>query len=156
VTAGTAGIVLRKATAEDAAAGVDVLRRSITELCGADHGGDPARLARWLGNKTAAEWAGWLDRADATLMVAEVAGRIAAVGMVDREGCILLLYVAPEARFRGVSRTLLSGLEAVARAGGATSCRLQTTRTARRFYLSRGYAPMASDPDWLSRPLPDP
>jgi hypothetical protein len=37
---------------EDAPAACDVLRRSISELCVADHGNDPTILARWLSNKT--------------------------------------------------------------------------------------------------------
>ena len=37
---------------DDAIAGCDVLKRSIAELCIADHKNDPAILARWLGNKT--------------------------------------------------------------------------------------------------------
>jgi hypothetical protein len=43
---------IRDAMTEDAPAACDVLRRSISELCVADHGNDPTILARWLSNKT--------------------------------------------------------------------------------------------------------
>jgi hypothetical protein len=43
---------IRDAFPEDAAAGCEVMRRSISKLCGADHRDDPVILARWLANKT--------------------------------------------------------------------------------------------------------
>jgi hypothetical protein len=43
---------IRDAVADDAPAACQVLRRSIVELCAADHGDDPAILAQWLANKT--------------------------------------------------------------------------------------------------------
>jgi hypothetical protein len=42
----------RRARVEDAAAACDVMRRSITELCLADHANDPTILEAWLANKT--------------------------------------------------------------------------------------------------------
>jgi GNAT superfamily N-acetyltransferase len=58
---------------------------------------------------------------------------------VTDAGEITLNYVAPEARFRGVSRVLLGALEARALARGNTRCRLVSTETAHRFYRSAGY-----------------
>jgi hypothetical protein len=43
---------IRNAVPEDAAAACEVMRRSIAELCVADHRNDPAILERWLANKT--------------------------------------------------------------------------------------------------------
>jgi hypothetical protein len=43
---------IRDAAPDDAIAGCEVLKRSIAELCTADHKNDPTILARWLGNKT--------------------------------------------------------------------------------------------------------
>ncbi len=43
---------IRDATPDDAIAGCEVLKRSIAELCAADHESKPAILAQWLGNKT--------------------------------------------------------------------------------------------------------
>jgi hypothetical protein len=42
---------IRDAVLEDALAGCVVMRRSIAELCVADHKNDPLIVARWLGNK---------------------------------------------------------------------------------------------------------
>jgi hypothetical protein len=39
---------IRDAKVDDACAAAQVLRRSITDLCAADHGNDPAILAQWL------------------------------------------------------------------------------------------------------------
>lgn len=130
---------IRDAGAGDAEAACEVMRRSITELCEADHGNDPAILARWLMNKTPENVAVWIARPDACLLVAVESGAIAAVGMVTDDGEILLNYVSPDARFRGVSRALLAALEARARKRGAGQCRLESTETAHRFYRARGY-----------------
>ena len=45
-------MVIREAVVGDAEEACTMVRRSITELCAADHGNDPAILARWLDNKT--------------------------------------------------------------------------------------------------------
>jgi len=64
---------------------------------------------------------------------------VLAVGGVTDEGEITLNYVAPGARFRGVSAALLRALEARAAERGAIAVTLLSTETAHRFYLSRGY-----------------
>jgi GNAT superfamily N-acetyltransferase len=125
---------VRQAAAEDAKEAGEVLRRSITELCAADHGNDPAILARWLANKTPENVAVWIARPDSSLLMAVESGAIVAVG-----GEILLNYVSPDARFRGVSRALLAGLESRAAERGARQCRLESTETAHRFYRAAGY-----------------
>ena len=43
---------IRDALPEDAPAACEVIRRSISELCGADHLNDALILGRWLANKT--------------------------------------------------------------------------------------------------------
>ena len=123
----------------DAPSAITVLRRSITELCAADHGDDAWELAAWLRNKTEAAWARWIARHDATVLVAEISGEIVGIGMLDGRGEVLLNYVRPDRRFRGVSTAVLAALEGVARTRGAASCFLESTETARRFYQCRGY-----------------
>ncbi|MGB3584620.1 MAG: GNAT family N-acetyltransferase [Roseiarcus sp.] len=98
------------------------MRRSIAELCEADHHGDPALLAAWLANKTPKVFVGWMRRTDASYLVATERGAIAAVGAVTDGGEILLNYVSPDARFRGASSALLAGLEARAAGRGARQC----------------------------------
>jgi GNAT superfamily N-acetyltransferase len=116
---------IRNAVASDAAEACMVLRRSITELCAADHGNDAAILARWLENKTPENVAVWIARLDASMLVAAESGAIVAVGMVTDAGEIILNYVSPDARFRGVSRALLGALEGRAAERGAERCRLK-------------------------------
>jgi GNAT superfamily N-acetyltransferase len=130
---------VRNARPEDAVAACNVIRRSIAELCAADHGDDPEIMARWLSNKTPENVRAWIARQDATVLVAIEADSIAAVGMVTDEGEVLLNYVSPDARFSGVSRALLKALEARARECGASLSMLESTETARRFYRSNGY-----------------
>ena len=130
---------IRDATPRDAEAACDVLRRSISELCAADHGNDPAILGRWLSNKTPEIVAGWAKQPGNSLLVAVEGDVILGVASVTDAGEITLNYVAPDARFRGVSRALLGALEARAAERGNTSCTLTSTETAHRFYQSAGY-----------------
>jgi GNAT superfamily N-acetyltransferase len=129
---------VRDAVPEDAAAACLVMRRSIAELCTADHRNDPVVLQRWLGNKTPEIFKSWI-RPDNTLLVAVEHDKILAVGCVTAAGEITLNYVSPDARFRGVSTALLLALEFRTIAWGQRRCTLHSTETARRFYLARGY-----------------
>jgi GNAT superfamily N-acetyltransferase len=130
---------IRDATPDDPLAGCTVLKRSIVELCDADHKNDPAILTRWLGNKTVENFIAWIEQFDNSLLLAVEDGQILAVGSVTGGGTIGLNHVSPDARFRGVSRTLLRALEARAAERGNTQCTLISTETARHFYLSNGY-----------------
>lgn len=130
---------IRAATPEDASAACLIVRRSIAELCVADHRNDKAILARWLSNKTPKVFVSWITQSDNSLLVAAEGGNILAVGSVTDAGQITLNYVSPDARFRGISRALLGGLEARAVERGNTRCTLTSTETARRFYKANGY-----------------
>src|SRR5882757_9651615 len=129
---------IRNATSDDSPAACDVMRRSITELCVADHRNDPAILGRWLRNKTPEIFRSWI-RPGNSLLVAVEDGDILAVGCVADNGEITLNYVSLDARFRGVSTALLGALEKRAIELGNGECQLESTETARRFYLARGY-----------------
>ena len=131
---------IRDAVIEDALVGCQVLMRSIAELCVADHRNDPAILGRWLVNKTPENFVSWIRKGDNSLLVAEEDSSILGVGSVTDAGKIVLNYVSPDARFRGVSRALLGALEARAIKLGNSRCTLSSTETARRFYHANGYA----------------
>jgi GNAT superfamily N-acetyltransferase len=132
-------MLIRDATPDDAAAACEVLRASISDLCVADHGNDPAILRRWLSNKTPENVAAWTEDASHSLLVAIEGKSIVAVGSVRDSGGITMNYVAPSARFHGVSTALLAALETRAAQRGNARCTLLSTETAHRFYLSRGY-----------------
>src|SRR5262245_13209774 len=130
---------IRDAVPSDAPAACQVLRRSIAELCVADHGNDPAILANWLSNKTPEIITSWIADPNQSLLVVAEGKTLLAVGSVTNAGEIALNYVSPDARFRGISRTLLQALEARAVARGNVRCTLVSTETAHRFYRSAGY-----------------
>ena len=60
-------------------------------------------------------------------------------GTILSVGEMILSYVSPDARFREVSRALLSALENRAAERGNMWCTLSSTETARRFYQANGY-----------------
>jgi Acetyltransferase (GNAT) domain len=128
---------IRDATPEDGPAACEVIKRSIAELCVVDHRNDPAVLQRWLNNKTPEIFRSWI-RPDNSLLVAIENDHILAVGCVTTDGEITLNYVSPDARFCGVSTALLANLEKRAIEQGNEVCKLESTETARRFYLARG------------------
>ena len=128
---------IRRATIEDAHEACAVFRRSISELCLLDHGGDPKSLAKWLSNKTVENVSRWI--LESHFFVAEEGGALLGCAAMTGSGKITLNYVAPEARFRGVSKALISQLEAIANALGTPECSLESTQTALRFYRSLGY-----------------
>lgn len=132
-------ILVREATEHDADEGSLVLRRSITELCIADHGNDRAFLDGWLRNKTPSHFRAWLAQRGNALLVAAREETIVGVGAVTDAGEITLNYVSPDARFCGVSKTLLKALEDRAALGGCDMCTLRSSETARHFYLAHGY-----------------
>jgi GNAT superfamily N-acetyltransferase len=135
-------MIIRDATAADAAKACEAIRASIAELCVADHNRNPEILGRWLASKTPANVAAWTASDGSSLLVAVEGDTILAVGGVKDDGEITLNYVAPQARFRGISAALLKALEARAAERGAIELTLLSTETAHRFYLSRGYRDM--------------
>src|ERR1700733_4793343 len=130
---------VRDAVPECAIIACQVVRRSIAELCVADHRNDPAILERWLSNRTPEIFRSWI-RPGSSLLVAAEDDNILAAGSVTDAGEIALNYVSPDARFRGVSATLLDALECRAIERGVGLCTLKSTETARRFYLARNYS----------------
>jgi GNAT superfamily N-acetyltransferase len=130
---------IRVARTEDAEPACMVLRRSIQELCHADHNGDAARLADWLFNKTPENVAAWIRNPQSLVFVATEGETILGVAAMTNTGKITLNYVSPDARFRGISKALIDRLEAQARELGLDRCTLNSTETARQFYLSLGY-----------------
>jgi GNAT superfamily N-acetyltransferase len=124
---GAARVAIRDAAPADAAAACYVLRESISRLCVADHGNDPAILNAWLANKTPETVAAWARQSGNSLLLAVEIDAILGVGSVTDAGEITLNYVAPVARFRGVSRALLKALEARAIERGNSRCTLTST-----------------------------
>ena len=94
----------------------------------------PERVAAWI--------------AEGHLFLAESDGRVLGVGAVADDE-VTLNYVDPVARFRGVSTALLARLEAELVVTGVTEARLESTRTAHRFYRARGWEDVGAPVVWL-------
>lgn len=130
---------IRPAVLNDALKACDTMRRSIAELCVADHRGDTAVVGRWLANKTPEVFATRLKDTGNTVLVAEHNSLIAAVGAVNDDGEITLNYVSPDFRFQGVSKLMLAGLEGISLTQGNAGTTLFSTKTAHGFYRAAGY-----------------
>jgi GNAT superfamily N-acetyltransferase len=131
---------IRGARIEDAAQACTVLRRSIQELCYADHNGDAAKAGGLaFQQKTPENVTAWIRNPQSLVFVATDGETILGVAAMTKAGKITLNYVSPEARFRGISKALIDRLEAQARELGLDRCTLNSTETAREFYLSLGY-----------------
>jgi GNAT superfamily N-acetyltransferase len=81
----------------------------------------------------------WIAAPDGHTFVAVDGDVILGVAALRSSGEITLNYVAPHARFRGVSKAMLRQLETTALEIGHTRCVLTSTATARRFYRAAGY-----------------
>ena len=141
----TMDLTIRPAAPSDAVAACDVVRRSIRDLCVADHDNDEKILRQWLANKTPANLSRWISSENSFAVVALRDGKICGFGMVHEGGEVLLCYVAPEARFIGASALILQALEQQGRRWGLQKLFLTSTITARSFYERRGWI-VSGDP----------
>jgi len=130
---------VRPAEKRDAEAAVDVVRRSITELCTTDHRGDSDTLAKWLSNKTAPHFLSWFASKDNYCVIAEAGDRLLGVALLHRSGEINLLYLAPSMQRQGIGRALHSALEEKAKTWGLPKLMLDSTLLACPFYEELGY-----------------
>ncbi len=133
--------LIRAATDNDAEQAVEVLRRSIVEVCIADHRNDAPTLERWLRNKTPERFRIWRRAPDNFMAVAvtQDAQTICGVGAVRQSGDLDLCYVHPSWQRHGIGRLLLLALETHAREWRLPALQLVSTLTARAFYERHGY-----------------
>src|SRR5690348_11110790 len=127
-------VTVRAAKTRDADAAVDVVRRSITELCTADHRGDVDTLTKWLENKTPRHFLTWLANENNFCAIAVEDDEVLGVGLINRSGEISLFYLAPNAQRRGIGRALHSALEERARSWSLEKLQLNSTFAARHFH----------------------
>lgn len=57
-------VIVRRAELKDAEAAVEVVRRSIEELCAIDHRNNATTLTNWLTNKTPENFCSWISNPD--------------------------------------------------------------------------------------------
>lgn len=131
----------RPATIDDAIDAIAVVRDAIAS-CTADHRNDPATLERWLANKQPENFVQWIASPENFCVVEEVRGKVRGVGVLRRDGELLLFYVAPDHQRLGMGRRIHAELEARAIHAGLSRLHLESTLAARAFYESLGYAPV--------------
>ncbi len=132
---------IRRATREDASQASNVLIRSIREICAKDYGHDQAILARWCANKTVENVTEWMLHPAHYFLVAEAPSLgIVGVGLLYMPtGEIALCYIVPEVLHQGVGKRLLTAMEQQASTLGHAHVCLESSVTARDFYLRNGY-----------------
>ena len=131
--------VVRQAEPRDAEAAVELVRRSITQSCTADHRDDADTLGTWLANKTSQNFVSWLANDDKFCVIAEANAQLQGVGLVHRSGEIRLFYLVPEAQRQGIGRAIHGALEAKATEWSLPELTLDSTLSARSFYEALGY-----------------
>jgi putative acetyltransferase len=138
--------VHRPATLDDAAALLDLRRRSILELA-----------SRGLPAGEAETWAAKLPLAgmerklrELEIWIAELNGVVAAWGAI-RGGTLEGLYTAPEFAGRGMASSMLIRLEGLMIARGLATVHAEASSNALGFYLRRSYrisGPQTADGAW--------
>lgn len=132
-------ISVRPAIPDDADAVIDVVRKSIAQLCAADHHHDPETLATWLANKTPQNFLSWLSNPDNFCVVAQMNDRLSGAGLLHRSGEIRMLYLAPGSQRRGIGKEIHAALEEKANLWALRKLHLESTALACRFYEALGY-----------------
>lgn len=134
-------ITVRRASEADAAGACDALRRSIRELCVADHGHDEEILAAWLANKTPDNVRAWIASPASFSVVAVDGADVRGFALIQQDGEIQMCYLVPEAQHRGAGKLMLQALEQEAMRWGLASVFLTSSITAKAFYERNGYVP---------------
>jgi putative acetyltransferase len=136
--------VYRLATLDDAAALLDLRRRSILELAAK---GLPAGEA-WAAKLTLAGMEGKLRELE--IWVAQLDGVAAGWGAI-RGDYLEGLYTAPQFAGRGVGSAMLTRREGLMTARGVAAVYAEASSNAKEFYLRRGYrmsGPQTADGAW--------
>lgn len=137
-------VKVRPATIDDAFDACDVIRSSIIECCKDDHRGDAAVLQAWLLNKTPEFVQRLIITPGAFSVAASIDEVMVGFGSATQTGEMTLCYVAPSFRFMGIGKALLAAIEKTLAQAGVGTLRLESTRTARAFYLRNGFVPAGS------------
>lgn len=123
-------------TADDLNGVVDLFGRSVRSIARRDY--DEAQIGAWAPEQPDRDaWTRSLG--SGTVLVAEVAGRLAGFAKLDESGSVDLLFVDPEYERQGVASSLMSALLAKACALGAVRLSAEASVTARPFFESQGF-----------------
>ena len=132
--------IVRQSRLADSKMVAEVICRSVTELCVADHQNKSEILESWLANKTPESAEEWISAIDSFCVTALAGSKeVVGFGMLSREGEIKLLYVRPDQIGTGAGRDMLSEIERHAMALGLDTIFLDSTDSAMQFYKYHGY-----------------
>ena len=126
--------VHRRATRDDAAALLDLRRRSILEL--AAGGLSAGEAEAWAAKLTLAGMDAKLRELE--IWVSELDGVVAGWGAI-RGDVLEGLYTAPQFAGRGIASGMLTRLEGLMMASGVPAVHAESSSNAKAFYLGRGY-----------------
>ena len=143
----------RLAELDDAAAIIELIHASITQLCELDHQNQPVELADQLSEFTIDELSEFLSEANTCWLVLQNE-QLLGVASINPIGEIRHFYIAPKFIHNGIGSALLAALELSAREQGLGHIMLATTNSARGFFRARGFIPTRPDyAEWLEKPL---
>ena len=129
-------VKIKVAALSDAKEIAKVIRSSI-KACIQDHQNDEKLLEGWLANKTQNNVKEWLETHH--IYIATSHDKIIGVIMYARFGEILLNYVLPTLQGHGIGKAMLNAVKVDATEKNLTELYLESTLTAKDFYLSQGF-----------------
>jgi GNAT superfamily N-acetyltransferase len=142
-------IEIRIAKTSDAAAICDLVRRSITTCCVADHQNNPDIVSTWLENKTPENISKWVQADDAIAVLAVRDEELVGFALASDDE-LALCYAKPEALHQGIGKALLRAIESSVLSRGFPVLRLESTRTAQDFYARNGFSLAGPVQVWAS------
>ena len=129
---------VRAARPDDAAAMADLYQRSVRALGPTDYSAE--QVQAWAGaGPTAERFEALMSDGRRGLVAISDDGRLVGFTDVEADGHIHFLYVAPEARGRGVADALLDAVETLAAQTGIIRLHSEASEAARRFFARRGF-----------------
>ncbi|TXI10006.1 MAG: GNAT family N-acetyltransferase [Rhizobium sp.] len=119
----------------DAEATIDIFLRAIREVASRDY--SPAEISAWAKVEDAGIWGQY--RANRPTWIAM--DGLKPIGFTDLkpDGCLDMMFVAPEYQGQGVASLLLATVERAARAQGLRRIFTEASLTARPFFERKGF-----------------
>ena len=130
---------VREAIPSDSAKACEVLRRSISEICSFDYI-DQSVIDEWLDNKTERNVKKWIQSVNSYSVVCTNDELIVGFGVITLEGEVLLIYLVPEALYKGNGKLMLEAMEERVISEGIEEIYTVSSITAKLFYERNGYS----------------
>ena len=130
---------VREANMSDSAEVCSVLRRSIIEVCGSDYNSQSV-IEEWLSNKTEVNISKWIQSETTySLVCVDENDSIVGFGQITLKGEILLIYLVPEALYKGNGKLILQQMEKLMSKHCVDEIHTVSSITAKPFYKRNGF-----------------